>query len=326
MISYLWSTKLRLLLACALLFSCPLLAHAEIINRVVATVNDDIITLRDLQQEGAPIFKQIRKEAPPMQAEAALRKARQDVLSSLIDKKIVDQRADQLQLTVSSQELDSAFDDMLARRGLDREAFQTELNRMGTTEAQYRLMLRTQILQSKLVNYEVRSKVVITDDKIKEYYDSHYAAAPAGNGLRLLQIGISWDDPAKPRTKEEARQLITELRGKAVAGEDFRQLARSSSDLPSAVDGGDIGSFKQEEMAPDMRDAIADVKPGGISQIMETPNAFQFFMLLTDKDGKAPFEVVKEEIHRQLYSAELERNFKTWVKQLREQADIKELL
>ncbi len=326
MSSHSLSAKFFLTILGLLLFAGPSIARTEVVDRVVAIVNDDVITLRDLQEEGAPIFKQIRNEAPPMQAETALRQARREVLSSLIDKTIIEQRAKQLQVAVSDAELANAFQEVLTRQGLTEAALVAELSRRGITEERYRATLRAQILQSKLVSYEVRSKVVITDDKAKAYYDSHYAAAPTEKGLHILQLGIGWEDPGHPRTREEARKLANELRDKAAAGGDFQQLARENSTLPSAVDGGDIGVFKQDEIAPFMRTALADVKPGEVSAVVETADTFQFFKLLSGKGGTAPYESVKDEIHRKLYDEELEQNFKKWVQQLREQANIKELL
>ncbi|MDH5298251.1 MAG: SurA N-terminal domain-containing protein [Desulfobulbaceae bacterium] len=324
------SKKFLLPFACTLLLACPSLSHADLINRVVAVVNDEIITLRDLQQEGAPLFEQIRREAPPMQSDEALRSARRDLLSSLIDKKIIEQRAKNLAITVSDEEVEAALQQMLANKKITREALQLELTRSGLTEDRYRALLRAQILQSKLVNYEVRSKVVITDDKIRRYYDTNYTATTTVDGNHLLQIGVTWGTQPNDRSKEEAKKIIDTIRAKAAAGENFQDLARSHSTLPSATDGGDIGVFMKEEMSSFMRQAIAAIRPGEISPVVETANAFQFFKLLASKEGgvvsQAPYETVKDEIQQKLYEEELQQNFKRWVKQLREQAEIKELL
>jgi len=109
-----------------------------------------------------------------------------------------------------------------------------------------------------------------------------------------------------------------------------RDIKEEYSDLPSASDGGDIGVFAEEELAPYMWEAIKNLKPGEVSEVIATPAGFQFFKLLSSKHGnviiQAPLDSVREEIRTQLYDEELEEKFNEWVKQLREQAYIEELL
>ncbi|MDH3394235.1 MAG: SurA N-terminal domain-containing protein, partial [Desulfobulbaceae bacterium] len=190
--SHIFSIKLSLALLCLLQFACPSLSRAETVNRIVAVVNDEVITLKDLQDEGATLFKKITQKAPPDQLENAMRSARKELLSTLIDKKIIEQRAAKLGFDVTSQELDENINQMLQSRGISKEAFHLEISRIGDTEEHYRSMLRAQLLQSKLINFDVRSKVVITDDKIRSYYESQFASEAAADGYHLQQIGVSW--------------------------------------------------------------------------------------------------------------------------------------
>ena len=131
-------------------------------------------------------------------------------------------------------------------------------------------------------------------------------------------------------TKEEAREKAEEIRARVVDGESFSGLAKSYSNLPSAAEGGDIGLFKKDEMAGYMKDVVLKMQPGEISPIIETGNTFQFFKLLSLRDGdivvKAPYESVREEIRDILYRQEMEEQYNNWVKGLREEAYIKILL
>ncbi len=330
MSSHTLTIKFLLAFLCLLTLAAPSPGRAETVNRIVATVNEDVITLKDLQDEGAAIFQKIRREAPPAQVDKAIQAARKEMLSSLIDKKIVEQRAAQLGFAVSDQELDANIQQMLDAKGITREIFRTEIARMGDSEEHYRSMIRIQLLQSKLINFDVRSKVVITDDKVRSYYDKQFTGETSADGFHIQQIGVVWGENGQGRTREEARAIIDNLAALAGKGENFEELARKKSDLPSAVDGGDIGVFKKDEMAPYMREAILAVKAGEISPVVEAPNSFQFFKLVASKQGgvvnKAPYETVKEDIRKKLYEEELQQNFTTWVRQLREQADINEYL
>jgi peptidyl-prolyl cis-trans isomerase SurA len=106
-------------------------------------------------------------------------------------------------------------------------------------------------------------------------------------------------------------------------------LAEKFSELPSASDGGDIGFFALDEMAPAMRDAVRELKPDGISEITETPSGFQFFKLLSGEENAivvtAAYETVKEEIGEKIFEEKLKTAYAEWVKKLKEDAYIERL-
>jgi len=317
---------LAFLLAPLFLFPAP--ARSELVDRVIAVVNEEVITLSDLNQEGAPLFRRITQQVPPGQLDQALLKAREEILSSLIDKLIVQQRAEKLGISVSEEEVDKALQEMLEQRHLSLEAFRRDLALLGMTEDSYRDQVRHQILQSKLVGYEIRSKVVITDQMIEEYYQEHYLNKRQQGAYHILQMGFTWD-PKVPETRREARKRAEKARGRVLAGEDFRMVARELSELASAEDGGDIGVFQKEEMASYMREAVLPLNAGEVSPIIETPAGFQFFMLLS-RQGNAraqrPLEEVRDEIRDILYKQAMDSQYQKWVQQLRDEAYIKKML
>jgi peptidyl-prolyl cis-trans isomerase SurA len=115
----------------------------------------------------------------------------------------------------------------------------------------------------------------------------------------------------------------------AKEGQNFKQLARQYSDLPSAVDGGDIGAFQKDEMAGYMRDAVTSLQPGEISPVIASPNGYMIFKLLSSQEGeiitKVPYDSVKEEIRSNLYQQEMEKRYNSWLEEIRGQAYIKVL-
>ena len=310
---------------------CGYSAAAEYIDRVVAVVNDDVITLSELEKAGGQIFESIRKQASAGEAESALQKARSEILSSMIDNMIVRQKAKDLSISVEQPEIDMAISQMLARINAPYEEFRKELAKMNVSEQDYRDNLRDQILKSKLIGYQVSSRIVITEKDIKKYYEKDYAPGAGEDGYYILQMGFSWDNPGAfaggASLKEAARSRAEGIRARVLAGESFKELAGSYSELPSAADGGDIGVITKEEMGAGMRDAIMAIHPGEVSPIIETNNTFQFFKLLSVREGnvvvKAPFDAVKNEIRDMLYQREMEAEYNAWVESLRSQAYIK---
>ena len=309
---------------------CSAALAGELVDRVVAVVNDDVITLSELEEEAAPTIAKIKAEAPPAQVDEAVKKARQEILRNMIDHKLLLQRAAKRQIEVSDAEINAAMDRIMEQNNLTVEQFREQLATMGVSEEKYRASLRDQILRSRLLSYEIRSKVVITNEQVEAYYRNKYLQHNSPEGYHILQFGSGWEDKGRSASKEEALKRAEQLREMIIAGENFNEIAKNYSDLPSAADGGDIGTFKQNELADYMWQAIKNLHPGEVSPVIETPAGFQFFKLLSkSSDGiiaQAPLENVKEEIRTTLYDQELKKKFEYWVKELRENSYIKELL
>ncbi|NOX80558.1 MAG: hypothetical protein GXP57_05635 [Deltaproteobacteria bacterium] len=306
-------------------------AVADVVDRVVAIVNNDVITLSEVNEEGKPLFQRIAEQVPAAELQAALQQARRSVIQKLIEKKIMQEEAKKKHITVSDDEVNKAIERILARNHTTMKQLKIQLAAMGMTEKQYRENLRSQILSSKLINYEIRSKIIVPEDKILDYYDTHYTKHIGEGDYYILQIGCSWKKDLGAAelkaAKAAARKKIEHVRSLAVAGQDFKELARQYSDLPSAADGGDIGIFKKDEMAPYMRDAVTSIKPGEISRICETPDGYQIFKVLSSKEGKiitkAPFKSVKDDIYQTLYQQEMQVRLKQWLTKMQNQAYIK---
>ncbi len=311
-------------------FSAPALSKMDIIDRVIAIVNEEIITLSDLNSKGASVFNRIKNTVPGPEIEQTLKKAQQDMLTRLIDQALIIQRAKDLGISVNESDIDAAIDRILVQNNGTIEDLKQELADLGTSEKEYRSIMRDKMLQSMTINREIRSKIVITDEKIQEYYDENYTAGALPDGYYILQIGLTWDKGNGVRTKERARQRAEEIRKMSVNGRDFMELAKSYSDLPSARDGGDIGVFKKEEMAPYMRETITAMQPEEVSEVIETPSGYQFFKLLSSNEQgraiQAGLDSVKLKIKEQLFQKKMKKLSEIWLEQLREKAYIKRLL
>jgi len=304
-------------------------AYGDVVDRVVAVVNEDVITLSEVNEEGKPLFQRVAEQAPASELPEALKQVRKTVVEKLIEKKLMLQEAKKANITVSDEEVEKAFELILKRNNTSLQQFRGQLATMGLTEAQYRENLKDQVLSSKLVSYEVRSKVIIPESKIIDYYDTHYTERVGEGGFYLLQIGIAWgtDKDNNEVTKEEARKKAERIRSLAVTGQDFKQLAHEYSDLPSAVDGGDIGVLSKDEMSAEMLEVISKTKAGDITKIIETSAGFQFFKVMSSQEGqiitKVPYESVKDDIYDILYQQEIEVRFEEWLKAKKEQSYIK---
>ncbi len=311
----------------------PLYLSAEVVDKVVAVINDEVITLSELEEETAVLFQSITKEHPDAPIQDALEEARKLSLNGMIEQRLIKQKAEKYKVIVTDEDIDTAYERMRNGMGLSPTEFRQKLVKSGMTEDSYRKKLKSQILQSRLLSYDVRSKIVVTEEMILDYYDEHYTSRVAEGSYYLLQMGFNWpksEDPKEVKVnKQETRDRAERVYNLVKNGQDFKSLAEKFSDLPSADDGGDLGVFTLDELAPFMRDAVATLKPGEISSIIETPAGYQFFKLLSGEENAivvtTPFESVKEEIREKIFEEKLNVAYSEWVKKLKESAYIQRL-
>ncbi len=313
-----------------LLFFVPTSASAEIIDRVVAVVNDDLITLSELEAEGAMHLEKIREQAPIEQRAEAMAQLRQQILTSMIDKLLIEQRAEQRGIHVSDEEIEMQYFQILEQNQVTEADFTEKLKQAGLTPEMYKSNLKSQITRQRLLNREIHSKIVISDAQIELYYLQDYGHESTEDGIHILQIGCLAANQDDGDAKTDAMRRAKQLRGMVMAGENFQDIARNYSELPSASDGGDIGVFKKNELSHEMRAGIEGLHPGEISSIIETASGYQFFKILSSKSGntitQAPLELVRDDIIAILREKELKEKFDQWVIQLREHSYVKEQL
>lgn len=323
----------RTILFLLLIFITPVISFSELVDRVVAVVNDDIITLSEVEQEAEGLYRAIAQKGSGEPLLQALAQARETTIDALINRKIIAQRAEQFNVSVSEEEINNGYEQVRSRSGFSETAFREELAKSGMTQKAYKASLATQILQKKLLSYDVHSKIIITDAMILDYFDENYTFRVEAGSYYLLQIGFSWSKDTGPGEladkKTRTRKRAERVYNLAIKGQNFKMLATKFSDLPSAVDGGDIGIFTLDEMAAPMRSAVASLKPGSISKIVKTDAGYQFFKLLSGEKNAIvvsdPYETVKLEIKKKLFEQKLKEAYSSWVKELKEKAYIQKL-
>ncbi|MBU0481621.1 MAG: SurA N-terminal domain-containing protein [Proteobacteria bacterium] len=309
----------------------PAPSSAELIDRVVAVVNSEVITSTELEKAGEALFRQLRGKTPADQLDKALAEARNKILEDQIDNLLITQEAETQKINVSEAEIDEAVQRVAENNKISVEELHQELARSGVEIRDYRKNIEHNIQRSKLISRQVSSKIVISDKKAKEYYDDVFTSRNTAEGYHILQIGFPWGaEGLSSATREDAKLRAEKIRKLVEEGQDFRELARSFSELPSAEDGGDLGFFKIDEMAAGMRGILQDLEPGKVSPVIELSGAYQFYLILSANQGGttryAPFAVFKSEIFNTLYSKEQRSRYENWMKELRERSYIRTLL
>jgi peptidyl-prolyl cis-trans isomerase SurA len=300
-------------------------AASEVIDRIVAVVNEDIILLSELRERMAPYVQRIRQQGFDLEKERQMIfKVREETLNRLVDEKLTDQEIKRNDIQVDETTIDNTIERIKTTNSFTDEDLRRFLEQDQMTMEQYREKIREQVLRSRLVNYQVRSKIVITDAEIRDYYDSHpeLYGGEVRYHLRniLMQVPEFSTDAEKAAVQEKMNQLSERIQ----AGEAFADLARQYSQGPAAADGGDIGEFGEKALSPQIRAALDGLDPGGTTEVLDTDQGFQLFYLeaINRTEGK-PLASVKDEIHQKLFSEVVDKKFLSWLENLRSGSHIK---
>ncbi len=294
----------------------------EFVDRIVAIVNDDIITLSELSYLLEPYIAQIKaREYSPEQERKMLYKVRQDILNQLIDEKLTDQEIQKANIQISETEIDSMIERIKEARLLTDEELRQALKKEGIAFEEYRKRMKEQILRTRLINREVKSKIVITKEDIKSFYDSHPDLYGGEDAYHLRNIIMTVPNEGEKQPVYEKMEMILE---KLKSGYSFENMAQRHSESSSAKDGGDLGVFKMKTLSPQIQAAIKDLNPGEFTSILDTDQGYQIIYMEEIKrtPGKS-YDEASDEIREKLYNEIVNRKFESWLKDLRKQSHIK---
>jgi len=297
----------------------------EIVDRIVAVVNNDIITYLELQHQLKPYEEKIKSMGYAEEKERQmLYKVRNDITYRLIDEKLADQEIEKNKITINNAEIDASLERLKASKMWTDEDLRQALAAQGMTIQEYRQSLRNQALRSRLVGQEVSSKIVITHEEVRAYYDDH--ADAYGGDLRyhlrniMTIVSSDDDDSAKAAAMGKMEAVIQKLE----AGESFESLAREYSESPLAPKGGDLGKIRYTDFSPLIQQALEGLAAGDYTSILDTDQGYQIFFVedMTMEGGKR-FEEASPEIEEQLYNAAVDEKYAEWLEELKRKAHIK---
>jgi len=296
------------------IFSCSV--SAEVIDKIVAIVDSDIITLVELNKKTSAYRNKIEAATySDDQKQKMIQEINVKVLNSLIDNSLTQQEAKKYRISVSDNAIDNAVKNMMDSRSMSLEQLEKALARDGLTLTEYRKNIKKQILRNKLINHAVKSKVVVLESDMKLYYNNHTENYSGQKKYYLRNILMNKED----KIQEISSQLDTK--------KDFKELAKQYSIAPNAKDGGDLGLFDIQNFPDNIRTEIAKLKKGQFTDIITTPQGFQIFYIEDIVfDGGKTYDQARDEIHKILYNAQAEKKFTTWLESLKKNAHIKIML
>ncbi len=299
--------------------------HSEVVDRVVAVVNDDIITLSELNEAIRPYEQKILASGySPERERQMLFRVREDILNQLIDQKLTDQEIARYKLNVSENEIDQAIERIKKTNSLTDEGFRAALEREGITMETYRQKMKEQLLRANLLNKEVKSKIVITREDVRKYYDDHPDLYKVTQSY-VLETIISRPEPSRADiTKAVCRNALETLLPLLRNGKPFSEIVSTVQQPGLDLRRIELGEYRLDVMAPEIREAVSRLKSGEYSDVIETDQGFQVFRVteIRRSQGKT-LEEATVEIEDKLYREILDARFSQWLQDLRKKSVIK---
>ncbi|MCD4715283.1 MAG: peptidylprolyl isomerase [Desulfobacterales bacterium] len=301
-------------------FWYPSPALAETNNRVVAIVNDEVITLYELNGRMKDLTG-LKPAEMRLRNEKQYLEARRKTLNSLIEDKLTLGKIQELGINVTPKRVDAAIERIKKNNGLTQEDLIAGLKRGGMTYDSYREKIKIQLERMELIHFEVKSKIIIREEDITDYYNKHRDEFMVKGKLHLAiivlkQEGLS-NQGGSDSLSSQAEDILSRLKG----GEDFGELAKKFSKGPGAEDGGDVGFFKTSQIDPKLREIIKQMSPGDISEPIARPFGIQIVKLIDNqKERLKTIEEVRDAIYQIFYQKEVNKRYSAWIKELKDKA------
>jgi peptidyl-prolyl cis-trans isomerase SurA len=307
----------------ALAMIAPLLltrdVRAIVIDRIVATVNGDVITLLDLYKAEAPVFGKILLPDQYNIKSPQDRAMERELLNNLIEERLLLQRAKEKGISFSTAEVDAAIGNILKDKNLTEEMMAQALTLRGLTMVDYRDRIGKQITISKLITSEARFRAAITPQDVSAYYQKHLQEYTTSERVKIRHLLVLKDGP----DDQEARARIDKAAAALAAGADFQQVAEEYSQDSSLQKGQISGYIQRGDTLPELEAVMFSLQTGQVSPVIESKAGFHLLKIESrDTTSTRSLEESTPEITNKLMEEKYSSSFKAFIEELKRDSAI----
>jgi peptidyl-prolyl cis-trans isomerase SurA len=324
-------------LAAALVLATVALHADNIVDEIIARVNDEIITRSDMEKAKQSNLEEL-KQRFPSDWESKWTAGQKDILRDLIDQQLLLEKGKELGVT-GETDVVKKLNQLRQQMGLASiDDLEKEAQKQGVSFEDFKEQIRIGAVTQQVIGQEVGSKIHITNEEVQEWYDKHQKELTGAEEIGLSEIMVTTqlpnaddkdktaqdkplpEDPAKVAEAEaKANQLLDQLK----KGAKFEDLAKKSSDGPTAAQGGALGTFKRGELAKDLEDKTFSLNPGENTSVIRTRQGFIILKVTAHRAaGVPPVKDISDRIREAIYTERLEPAARAYLTKLREQAFI----
>ncbi len=304
--------KKIIFLLLVIILSASHVNSSPVVNRIVALVNGETITLFELQERVRyllGIFEDVDVADLP---ESQLKQTQRQILDQMINDILLKQEAEKFGIEVSRRDIQSHISRISSESNISEEEFDSHLHSLGLNREAYEKQAGDSILRQRVLNMMVRRKVLVTTEEIENYYRDNISQYQEDKKVHLKVIIV-------PELEKAVRIREDIIRGET----SFDQAAHSFSAGPNPSEGGDLGFIEWKRLAPEWRQALDNLDQGSLSEAFQVRGSGALLMLKDKSSGGAvPLSEVEEKIREQLFESKLDQRFEDYINGLRERAVI----
>ncbi len=294
---------------------------AKVVNKTVATVDGEVILMSEYERRAKPVIEEYEKFLTGPDKGTRIKELKEKILEQMIDEKILISEAKRKKVKVNSKEIQDGIGEIKKRFGTEEE-YNQELAMQGLSEKKFREQVKKQLMIMKLIDQEVKAKVVPpTDSEIEDFYKQNESEMVEPEQTRVRHILIKVDENTD---KKEALKKIREILKEVKKGKtSFAELAKKYSEGPSAPRGGDLGFFIRGQMVRKFEEAAFALKVGEISNVVETKYGYHIIQCIEKKTSeKKSLEEVQEYLRNFISQKRMEESYEKWLRGLRDKVSI----
>ena len=300
--------------------SLQAIAAPKIINRVICRVNNEIITQMQFEREQNKLRQDLGQKYSGAQLETQVRQQSADLLRSMIDEDLLVQKAKDDDINVETDIIKQLDQIREANHLSSLQDLEKEVEKQGMVWEDFQDQIRRKMLVQQVIEREVGSRVTITQQECRKYFETHREEFNSPAGKRLGEILVSSNDKRTPAEAEKrADDALAELKG----GAKWEDVVKKYSDTTEAGPQGDIGFVKEGTGAPAVENAIAKLDVNDYSDLIKVSSGYLILRVLEVRTGGTPkFEEVEQQVNETLYNQQMQVALRTYLSQLRTQSYI----
>ena len=287
--------------------------EGEVIERIVAVVNGDPLLLSELRTRAAPFLARVM-QAPEMQRMALMQQLYGDLLTQLIDERLLEQEARKLSISITSTDVERAITNVQRQSGLKDPEFWDAVRGQGFQPDQYKSDVRRQLVRLKVINQKVRSRINITEDDVRRRYDEQLRGARKAAKFDVAHVFLAVEGDSV--TKLSLARAKADALKATLTPENFDAAM-------SEYGGGNLGLVSQGDLPEALATALMALEPGQISEPVRGPSGLHIFLLRDRKEGESSigaYETVKQSIFGELLDKAMAKQELAYLNELRKQS------
>jgi peptidyl-prolyl cis-trans isomerase SurA len=298
---------------------------AEVVDRIVAVVNDEIITLHELNEAFEPYRQNIENSYKGKDKDALIIQTKESFFQRLVDNMLIEQEAKKTGIsgTVKEEDVMGVLQDMLEKQKLSMQEFLKNLASEGKSIESVKKDIRSQMVRMRLLRREVKDKIIVSDSEIGEYYNNHRQEYEGKESVRMKQLLLQLPSGADKAVKMKLKNEALRLRELIIKGESFDVLAAKYSQGPAATQGGDVGFIERGTIIPEVEASAFSLPVEQVSEVIESSLGFHIIKVVDKRGaGLKPVAMVREEIKTKIEDEKLDKKFEEWISSIRARSHI----